>query len=213
MAPTNTSHTENESSDFEGFELDDMPLSFMACANQERESDSNQDMDDFLVESGDEDASASESADDIFVFEERFGPVRNLPPDKKAVNFLYFTQRLYRLIVGETNCYAGQEQQLLAEPLGWIELTVKEFRTWLGIVQKPTLHSYWEKDQVTATPSFVNIMSRNIFMNILRFIHFVDNGSEVSRDPAQHDRLFKICGVLRELQRQFRKNHIPAREV
>ena len=214
MASASTSHAEDEqesiffssgdeSSDFEGFELDDMPLSFIARANQQRESDSDQDMDNFLVESGDEDDSASESADEIaeewsriltpqtaIAFEERVGPVRNLPPDMKAIDFfeLYFTQRLYCLIVRETNRYAGQEQQRLAKPLGWTEPTVNELRTWLGmyfamgIAQKPTLHCYWEKDQVTATPSFGNIMSRNRFMNILRFIHFVDNESEVPRD-------------------------------
>lgn len=245
MASASTSHAEDEqestffssgdeSSDFEGFELDDIPLSSIAHANQQRESDSDQDMDDFLVESGDEDDSASESADEIaeewiriltpqtaIAFEERVGPIRNLPPDKKAIDFfeLYFTQRLYRLIVCETNHYAGQEEQQLAKPLEWTELTVNELHTQLamyfamGIVQKPTFHSYWEKDHVTATPSFGNIMSRSKFMNILSFIHFVDNETEVPRDPAQHDCLFKIRSVLDELQRQFRQNYIPAREV
>ncbi|XP_020609172.1 piggyBac transposable element-derived protein 4-like [Orbicella faveolata] len=50
-------------------------------------------------------------------------------------------------------------------------------------------------------------------MNILRFIHFVDNESEVPCDPAQHDCLVKIHSALDELQRQFRQNYIPAREV
>lgn len=124
------------------------------------------DMGDFLDDSSNEADSASESADEIaedwsriltpqtaIAFEERFGPVRNLPPDKKAIDFfkLFFAKKLYRLIVRETNRYAGQERRLV-KPLGWIELTINELRTWLGlyfamgIVQKPTLHSYWEKD-------------------------------------------------------------------
>ena len=229
MASASTSHAEDEQElifsssgdeiSKEGFNIDEMPLRFIACRNENNDSDSDQDMDNFLNESSDDD-SASKSADEIvedwsriltpqtaIAFEERIGPVRNLPPDKKVIDFfeLYFTERLYRLIVRETNRCAGQEQQRLAKLLGWIELTINELRTWLGlhfamgIVQKPSLHSYWKKDQVTVTPSFGNIMSYNRFMNRLRFIHFVDNESEVPCHPAHQDHLFKICSVLDEL--------------
>lgn len=184
-------------------------------------------MDNFLDESSDEDDWAGESADEIvkdwtriltpqmaIVFEEHVGPVRNLPPDKKVIDFfeLCFTEQLYRLIVHEMNHYAGQERPRLAKPLGWTELIINELRTWLGlhftmgIVQKPSLHSYWEKDQVTVTPSFGNIMSHNRFMNKLHFIHFADNESEVPHHSAQQDHLFKIRSVLDELRRQFRQN-------
>jgi len=111
MVSASTSHAEDEQelifsssgdeiSDFEGFDIDEMSLSFIARGNEQRESDSNQDMDDFLDESSDEDDSASESADEIvedwssiltpqtvIAFEERVGLVRNLPPDKKAIDF------------------------------------------------------------------------------------------------------------------------------
>ena len=111
MASASTSHAEDEQelifsssgdeiSDFEGFDIDEMSLSFIARGNEQRESDSDQDMDDFLDESSDEDDSASESADEIvedwssiltpqtvIAFEERVGLVRNLPPDKKAIDF------------------------------------------------------------------------------------------------------------------------------
>lgn len=118
MASVNTSHAEDEQelifsssgdeiSNFEGFDIDEMPLSFIARGN-ERESDSDQDMDNFLDESSDEDDSASESADEIvkdwsrsltpqmaIAFEERVGPVRNLNPDKKVIDFfeLCFTEQ------------------------------------------------------------------------------------------------------------------------
>ena len=90
-----------------------------------------------------------------FPFNESIGPVRNLPQDKKPIDFfeLFFTDCLYRLIVHETNRYARQEQQRLGKHFGWKELTINEFKTWLGIyymmgiVQKPSLHSYWEKKQ------------------------------------------------------------------
>lgn len=79
---------------------------------------------------------------------------------------------MYRLIVRETNRYAGQEQRRLAKPLGWIELTVNKLHMWLGlyfamgIVQKPSLQSYWEKEQVTVAPSFGNIVQQQIYEHI-----------------------------------------------
>ena len=41
----------DEISDFEGFDIDEMPLSFIARGNEQHESDSKQGMDDFLGES------------------------------------------------------------------------------------------------------------------------------------------------------------------
>ena len=130
--------------------------------------------------------------------------MRNLPADKKAIDFfeLFFTERLYRLIVRETNCYAKREEDRLGKPLGWEQLTIDELQTWLGlyfmmgVVQKPTLHSYWEKNKVTETPDFGKIMSKDRFMNILRFIHLPD-------DHPDHDRLFKLRPFITKFSANF----------
>lgn len=221
--------SEDEESEFEGFDLEDMPLSLFARAHggqrNERESDNEEDFD-VLLDESDAEEPADETADvrdeqwsENFTpqtevrFEQRPGPVRSLPADKKPIDFfqLFFSERLYRLIVRETNRYARQEEERLRKRLDWHELTANELKTWLGlyykmgVVQKPTLHSYWEKNKVTETPGFGKIMSRDRFMNILRFLHFVDNNDELPSDHPDHDRLFKLRPFIDEIQRQFRQ--------
>ena len=213
--------SDEEESEFEGFDLDEMPLHFFARGGLDRESDSEEDANLFLHDDSDEEDSGSESADDEELvwgeiltpqtelpFDQRAGPVRNLPADKKAIDFfeLFFTERLYRLIVRETNRYARQEQQRLGKDLQWRELSIEEFRTWLGLyfamglVQKPLILAYWETNSVTSTPAFRKIMLRQRFESILRFLHFVDNNS-VLPWAEDRDRLFKIRPVIEELVR------------
>lgn len=226
--------SDSETSDFEGFDTDAMPLSFHARGLQDRESDNEE----FLLdESSDEDESVYDSSEEEeeeeevwgenivpqteIPFEQRTGPVRNLPADNSAIDFfeLFFTERLYRLIVHESNRYVRQEEQRLGKNVNWTELTINEFRTWLGlyfamgIVQKAMLHSYWEKTGVTTTPAFGKVMTRDRFLSILRFVHFVDNNLELPRENPDHDRLFKVRPVLNEIRRQFQQNYIPSREI
>ena len=140
--------SDEEETEFEGFDVDEMPLSFFARGDCERESDSEEDASLFVHDESDGEDSEGESSDEEELvwsenptlqtdipFDERCGPVRNLPADKKEIDFfeLVFTERLYRLIVRETNRYARQEQQRLGKDLRWRELTIDEFHTWLGL--------------------------------------------------------------------------------
>lgn len=77
----------DEISNFEGFDIDEMPLSFIARGNEQRESDSDQDMDDFLDESSDEDDSASDEDDSA-----SSQLMRSL---KTGAGFLLLKQRLH----------------------------------------------------------------------------------------------------------------------
>ena len=215
--------SDEEESEFEDFDLDEMPLRFFARGDFDRESDSEEDANLFLHDDSDEEDSGSKSADDEELvwseiltpqtelpFDQRTGPVRNLPTDKKAIDFLglLFTERLYRLIVRETNRYARQEQQCLGKVLQWRELSIKEFRTWLGLyfamglVQKLSIWAYWEMNTLTSAPAFGEIMPRQRFESMLRFLHFVDNNSVLPR-KEDRNRLFKIRPVIEELVRQF----------
>lgn len=225
--------SDEEETEFEGFDVDEMPLSFFARGDRERESDSEEDASLFVHDESDGEDSEGESSDEEELvwsenltlqtdipFDERCGPVRNLPADKKAIDFfeLFFTERLYRLIVRETNRYARQEQQRLGKDLRWRELTIDEFRTWLGLyfamglAQKPSISAYWERNKITSTPGFGQTMPRERFGSILRFLHFVDNNSAPPREEDR-DRLFKIRPVIEELRRQFQLNYILSREI
>ena len=99
---------------------------------------------------------------------------------------LFFTYYLLRLIVGETNRYAGQ---CMAKPpkLGrkhteWSDVSIPELKTWLGLMlamgivqKKGRLGEYWSTHWLTQTPGFNDMMPRNRFLQILRYLHFVDN--------------------------------------
>ena len=119
----------------------------------------------------------------------------------------------------ETNQYARQEQQCLGKHFSWKKLTINEFKTWLGIyymmgiVQKPSLHSYWEKNKVTQTPGFAAIMTRDHFKSILRFLYFVNKEDELPKDHPNYNRLFKLRPFIQEIRRKFQQNYVPDREV
>lgn len=93
-------------------------------------------------------------------------------PNKSALDFFHiiFTQDVYDLIVTQTNLYASQQRR---EPRNqkqsWSDLTVDEFKTWLGlylamgIVKKPSLRDYWSQSPLTLTPGIAVVMTRDRF--------------------------------------------------
>lgn len=102
--------SDSETSDFEGFDIDTMPLSFHACRIEDCEWGDEEEQ--FAFDEGSEnEESTSDSSDDEeqfwdenivpqteIPFEQGIGLVPNLPADKKAIDFfqLFFTECLYR---------------------------------------------------------------------------------------------------------------------
>ena len=82
----------------------------------------------------------------------------------------------------------------------------------MGLVQKPSISAYWERNEITSTPGFGQTMPREWFGSILRCLHFVDNNSAPPREEDRA-RLFKIRPVIEELRRQFQLNYILSREI
>ena len=64
----------------------------------------------------------------------------------------------------------------------------------MGIVYKPTIHMYWSIDEIYSTPIFSDVMSRNRFTLIIKFLHFNDN-----LDPQDENchRLHKNPSIIR----------------
>ena len=134
---------------------------------------------------------------------------------------LYFTDYLLRDIVDETNRYAGQCRQKAPKKgrkhLDWDNMTVPELKTWLrlmlgmGLVQKKgRLATYWSTHWLTQTPGFGQTMTAQHFMQILRFLHFVDNEST---DIDKTNKLWKIQGLLDYINKRFRTVYTPRREL
>jgi len=134
---------------------------------------------------------------------------------------LFFTDYLFRIIVGETNRYASQCMQHAPKKgkkhSGWTEVTVPEMKTWLGmmlamgIVQKKgPLSEYWSINWLTQTPGFNDTMPRNRFMQILRYIHFVDNEDTTIN---KNNKMWKVQPVIDYINKRFRDAYHPRREL
>ncbi|XP_063433722.1 piggyBac transposable element-derived protein 4-like [Mytilus trossulus] len=86
----------------------------------------------------------------------------------------------------------------------------------MGIVRKPSYASYWEngnKNVLTCTPNFSQIMSRNRFQEILRFLHCNDNDLAVERGQAGYDPLHKVANIIEFFNRTFEENYRLSQNV
>jgi len=119
-----------------------------------------------------------------------------LPQNATPHDFLslYLSDNIVDLIVCETNRYADQHIQRNVIPphspvRTWIPTTRDEMFSFLGLallmglIYKPRLHMYWSGDEILRTPVFGQVMSRDRFLLILRFLHFNDNDLYDAKDP------------------------------
>ena len=137
---------------------------------------------------------------------------------------LFFDLELISIIVRETNRYAEQYMKKCGM------LFSKRSRVWdwkpvsaddiyivlaifmlMGIVQKPTLRSYFSKNATIRTPIFSSIISLDRFESICKFFHFVNN--EVQTLFEGPKKLFKIYPVLVHLNDKFKKFYIPGQNI
>jgi hypothetical protein len=45
----------------------------------------------------------------------------------------------------------------------------------MGHDHKPSLKSYWSKEELHCIPFYSNVMSRDHFLRVLKYLHFADN--------------------------------------
>jgi len=123
---------------------------------------------------------------------------------------MFFDDELMELIVRETNTYAAQKIQarsfipLRSRMRDWKPVTNKDemyvvlaLFILMGIIQEPTLRSYFSKNCILATPIFGSIISMDRFELICNFMHFNNNDNiGTYQGPSK---LFKIYPVLSRL--------------
>ena len=81
----------------------------------------------------------------------------------------------------------------------------------MGIVQKPTVRSFFWKRRVISTPGFADIISRERFELIYKFLHFIDSESlPTCQGPP---RLFKIYPVICHLNIKFQTLYLPNQNI
>ena len=129
------------------------------------------------------------------------GATFQLPEEAEAFHYfeLLWDDEMWRQLVTETNRYAEQERRKnppLPKSPKWMPVdvdTMKAFiglRLAMGIIRLPSRHNYWRQNKFMFVTSFNNIMSRDRFDLIWRYLHLHDK--ETPEDAGQHDKLKKI---------------------
>ncbi|KAJ8883264.1 hypothetical protein PR048_015106 [Dryococelus australis] len=126
---------------------------------------------------------------------------------RAAIFLLYLNDNIVEHIVEQTNKYGSSDSTL-------VSTTSDEFRVYLallilmGIVQKPTLQSYWSKEVTVDTPYFRSVMPQRRFVALNKYLYLVDNET---LDPA--DPLRKICPTITMTSDSFRAVYTPSGSV
>jgi hypothetical protein len=156
----------------------------------------------------------------------------NSGPQNSAVNvqdilsvfLLFFSRDIVHKIVLETNRYAeqfinsrGRLFPFRSPARQWRPVTESEIYVMLGlfllmgIIQKPTLRSYFSRKRILSTPGFGDVISRDRFELIMKFLHFSDNTNKGNYEgPAK---LYKIYSVLSHLNNKFQNLYLPGQNI
>jgi hypothetical protein len=138
---------------------------------------------------------------------------------------LFIDEGILELMARETNRYANDVMANIG-PLKehsrmrkWKQTTVAEMKQFtallfmMGLVDKPTIESYWAVDAVMYTPFASSVMSRDRFILILKFFHLNDNSTAIPRGQDGHDKLHKVRPLMEHLQRKFGDVYTPKQDV
>lgn len=91
----------------------------------------------------------------------------------------------------------------LAEMFKFLALVIT-----MGIVNLPGIQHYWSTSWPFISATFSQILSRDRFLLILKFLHLANNDA-VPRGHEGHDRLFKVRWYIDKLVGNFKKNVQP----
>ena len=83
----------------------------------------------------------------------------------------------------------------------------------MGIISLPQVRDYWSCDPILNHKWFSTIMSRNRFLEILRYFHIVDNTTAQSRSDPNYNRLWKIQPIISILQKTSRDLYSPHEQL
>ena len=121
----------------------------------------------------------------------------------------FICNEILELIVLETNRFAAQKNYNK-----WVQLTSNELDNFfsitivMGLVSLPSINMYWSKSEMFHNKFICNIMSRDRYYDILRFIHFNNNEND-----SGITRLHKIQPLSEKLLKNFQLAISPGRDL
>lgn len=119
-------------------------------------------------------------------------------------------------IVKQTNSYYQYTIRNAAENTvkNYRPTDVNEMYTFFGLcllmplTKKHRLQDYWTKDFIIETPIFSQVMSRDRYFQLLRYLHFCDNDN-----MDKNDRLCKIRCVVDHFKNSFQHSLYPFQNI
>ena len=114
---------------------------------------------------------------------------------------IFFNDHVCAFLVSESSRYALFLNQ--PDP----KITIEQFQVFIGILilsgynELPSQRMYWDSEDDTKNVLVTNSMRRDRFLQIKRFIHFVDNNNS-----SVEDKMWKLRPFMNILQAQFMKN-------
>ena len=149
----------------------------------------------------------------IAPFTQPVGPTVPISTSELEVFQLFFTDDICSFITEQTNLYA---QQILGEKYSeWQHVTVTELRAYfgfmmlMGLYPKPAITDYWRKDPFVNYAPIADRISRDRFLQIHRYLHFVDNSLLPQLGESGYDRLGKVRPIMEQLQKRFLEIYHP----
>ena len=145
------------------------------------------------------------------------GPTVSVPDGAREVFQLIFTETIVDYIVKETNRYASLVMGV-SKFENWEKVNCDDLMAYFGImiimglVDRPSLHDYWKKDPIFYCPPIAERMARDRFLEIHRYLHFVDNHSITTPGKPGYDRLCKVRHILSMIENRFWLLYNPSRE-
>ncbi len=128
---------------------------------------------------------------------------------------LYFTDAVWQLFVSKTN-----QNDIFKKTKKWKETNVPEMKAFFGLVLAmgilwlPKMRDYWRKsNKLIHTPAFSEVMTRDRFFELYRYLHVSDDREQKARGEDGHDPLFKIRKLCDLILERFRNVYKPGREI
>lgn len=142
-----------------------------------------------------------------------------IPEHTPLAYFEFFMDsNIFKVILEQTNLFQKQNPDPFHSNMApWKDVTVEELRIFLaltinmGHVRKCNVKDYWSMDPLLSTPIFRKYMTRNRYLQILRFLHFENNRDNAS--PYKNHPLRKIKPVIDFLNQKFSSTLHPGKNL
>ena len=133
---------------------------------------------------------------------------------------MLFTPELLEHVVAETNRFASlcsMESQGM-QTTAWTTSTDKvkafiAFVIMMGVVKLPDLYDYWSSSKVLHCFPVASHITRKRFLELRRYLHFVDNDALPVCGEEGYNHLGKVCPIIEALRHSFLTAYSPHESV